>query len=75
MVKFSTRARSAFISGLRQFMTGFFAGMLVEGALMVMGALTLYNLPQFTIPSVLGALNFLRAQEYEASRQMDAEDK
>lgn len=75
MPKFSSRLRSAVIHGMQGFTIWFFGGILIEGALNIMGALTLYGIPQFTIPAILGAWGFLNPVAYEASRQLDQEDK
>jgi hypothetical protein len=62
------------VHGLYLFVLSFFGGLLIEGALNVMGALPLYNLPQFTIPAVWGAFGFLSSITYELSKRKDDEE-
>ena len=61
---------TAFVYGLLLFTVFFFMGLLIEGALNIMGALTLYGIPQFTIPTLLGAFGFIQPFAYELAKRL-----
>jgi hypothetical protein len=71
--KFSTRLLAAAIHGLFLFVLLFFVGILIEGALFTMGAMTTYHITQFEIAAILGALGFTNSIAYELSRRLDEE--
>ena len=72
--KFSTRLLTAAVHGIFLFTLLFFAGLLVEAALWTMGAMGVYNLQQYTIATILGALGFFNSIAYELSRRLDQEE-
>ena len=64
MTRMSTRMQTAFIHAMGLFVLFFFAGLLLEAALNVMGALTAYGIGKWTIPTLLGAIMFFFALAY-----------
>ncbi|MDI6720738.1 MAG: hypothetical protein QMD46_14175 [Methanomicrobiales archaeon] len=71
MAKFREQIITSFVFGLLLFVVFFFMGLLIEGALAIMGALTLYSIPQFTIPAVLGAFGFIQPFAYELAKRLE----
>jgi len=61
MASISTRMQTTFIHAMAFFILFFFAGLLIEASLKVMGALTAYGLAQWTIPTLMGAIMFFFA--------------
>jgi len=68
--RFREQILCAFMFGLLLFVLFFFAGLLIEGALTIMGALALYGVPKWTIPSLLGAFGFLQPICYELAKRL-----
>ena len=73
MAKFSTRLLSALLGGLMLFIVLFFTGLLIEAALNALKARAIYGIPQWSIPTVMGAFGFTEAMAYELSRRLDEE--
>ena len=69
--KFREQISTAFVFGLLLFVVFFFMGLLIEGALNIMGALALYNIPKWTIPSILGAFGFIHPIAYELAKRLE----
>ena len=69
--KFRDQIITAFVFGLLLFATFFFMGLLIEGALNVMGALALYDIPKWSIPSILGAFGFMQSIAYELAKRLE----
>jgi hypothetical protein len=72
--KFSTRLMSAFIHGIFIFVLLFFAGLLIEGAIFMLGANDYYNIVKGEIPTLMGAIGFFNSIAYEFSRLIDQEE-
>jgi len=69
--KFRTQIIVCFVYGLLLFTVFFFMGLLIEGALTIMNALTLYGIPKFTIPATLGAFGFIQPFAYELAKRLE----
>ena len=69
--KFREQCITAFVFGLLLFCMFFFMGLLIEGALSIMGALALYDIPKFTIPATLGAFGFIQPFAYELAKRLE----
>ena len=69
--KFREQIITAFVYGLLLFTVFFFMGLLIEGALSIMGALVLYDIPKWTIPAILGAFGFIQPIAYELAKRLE----
>ena len=75
MARISTRMQTTFIHAMAFFVLFFFAGLLIEAALNVMGALTAYGLAQWTIPTLMGAIMFFFALANGWSQAVEDQEK
>lgn len=75
MARISTRMQTTFIHSMAFFVLFFFAGLLIEAALKVMGALAAYGLAQWTIPTLFGAIMFFFALANGWSQAVEEETR
>ena len=75
MARISTRMQTTFIHAIAFFTLFFFAGLLIEAALKVMGALAAYGIAQWTVTTLMGAIMFLLGLANGWSQAMEDQEK